>query len=104
MSLLEFGQRAFDHRGLSFNGSTVRLTGFVAAGGKGAFQLARYQIACCAADAIPVVVKVVGTAGNAPSRDSWVTVTGSFRGTNGELPVLAATSVMEIPAPEDPYE
>jgi len=104
MTLLEFGQRAFDHHGLSFNGATVRLTGFVAEDGTGGFRLARYQIACCAADAIPVVVKVVGTAGNAPSRDVWVTVTGSFRRTSGELPVLAATSVMEIPAPEDPYE
>ena len=104
MTLLEFGQRAFDHRGASFNGATVRVTGFVAAEGKSGFHLARYQIACCAADAIPVVVSVVGTAGTAPSRDVWVTVTGSFRGTSGALPVLAATSVAEIAAPEDPYE
>jgi uncharacterized repeat protein (TIGR03943 family) len=105
MTLLEFSQRAFDHSGLSFNGNTVRLTGFVA-GSKGrGFEIARYQIACCAADAIPVVVHVLGTAGTIPGRDGWVTVTGTFRkGGRGEIPDLVATSVVALPAPEDPYE
>jgi uncharacterized repeat protein (TIGR03943 family) len=105
MTLLEFSQRAFDHSGLSFNGNTVRLTGFVA-GSKGrGFEIARYQIACCAADAIPVVVHVLGTAGTVPGRDGWVTVTGTFRkGGRGEIPDLVATSVVALPAPEDPYE
>ena len=43
----------------SFNGNTVRLTGFVAGSKGSGFEIARYQIACCAADAIPVVVHVV---------------------------------------------
>jgi uncharacterized repeat protein (TIGR03943 family) len=105
MTLLEFSQRAFDHSGLSFNGNTVRLTGFVA-GSKGrGFEIARYQIACCAADAIPVVVHVLGTAGTVPGRDGWVTVTGTFRkGGRGEIPDLVATSVVALPAPEDLYE
>jgi hypothetical protein len=33
-----------------------------------------------------------------------VTVTGTYRAGGGELPELAATTVAEIPAPEDPYE
>ena len=71
----------------------------------GGFELARYQIACCAADAIPVVVHVVGTAGAVPGRDGWVAVTGKFRkGGHGEIPDLVATSVVALPAPEDPYE
>ena len=52
MTLLEYGQRAYDHNGASFNGGPVRLTGFVAATRR-RFRLARYQIACCAADAPP---------------------------------------------------
>jgi uncharacterized repeat protein (TIGR03943 family) len=104
MTLLEFSQRAFDHRGVSFNGDSVRLTGFVAGSKAGGFELARYQIACCAADAIPVVVHVVGTAGSAPGHDGWVTVTGTFRRVGGEIPEMVATSVAAIPAPEDPYE
>jgi uncharacterized repeat protein (TIGR03943 family) len=104
MTLLEFGQRAFDHNGASFRRTPVQLTGFVADAEKGGFRLARYQIACCAADAVPVVVQVAGTSGDPPPVDQWVTVTGTFQTVDGELPEIAATSVAEITAPEDPYE
>lgn len=104
MTLLEFGQRAFDRDGASFNGATVQLTGFVAGEDDGGFRLARYQIACCAADAAPVVVRVVGVVGEPPPVDRWVTVTGTFEPATGETPELAATSVIEMPAPDDPYE
>jgi uncharacterized repeat protein (TIGR03943 family) len=104
MSLLEYGQRSFDHGGGSFRGASVRLTGFVAGGEGGGFRLARYEIACCAADATPVVVTVVGSGGQTPDRDEWVTVTGTFRKPAGDLPVLRATSIVQVPAPEDPYE
>jgi uncharacterized repeat protein (TIGR03943 family) len=104
MTLLEFGQRAYDHHGTSFNGASVQLTGFVAGAEDGGFRLARYEISCCAADAAPVVIRVVGTAGDSAPRDQWVTVTGTFTRVRGELPELAATSVVEIPAPNDPYE
>jgi uncharacterized repeat protein (TIGR03943 family) len=103
MTLLEFGQRAFDRDGASFGGATVQLTGFVAAAEDGGFRLARYQIACCAADAAPVVVRVIGSR-RVPARDRWVTVTGVFQPGGGELPALAATNVVELPAPDDPYE
>jgi uncharacterized repeat protein (TIGR03943 family) len=104
MTLLEFGQRAFDHDGASFNGAAVQLTGFVADQEGAGFRLARYQIACCAADAAPVVVRVVGVEGS-PPRDQWVAVTGTFQpGGGDQLPRLAATSVVEIRAPNDPYE
>jgi uncharacterized repeat protein (TIGR03943 family) len=79
MTLLEFGQRAFDHDGSSFNGAAVQLTGFVAGAEENGFKLARYTIACCAADAAPVVVHVVGTVGDPSPRDQWVRVTGTFR-------------------------
>ena len=104
MSLLEFGQRAFDRDGASFAGAAVQLTGLVAGGEDDGFRLARYQIACCAADAAPVVVRVVGINGDPPRRDSWVTVTGSFDPGDGEVPELAAASVVEVPEPDDPYE
>ena len=104
MGLLEFSQRAFERDGVTFNGAAVELTGFVAAAEGRGFRLARYQIACCAADAAPVVVRVVGTAGDPPSADQWVTVTGTFKPGGTELPELAATSFAEIPAPNEPYE
>jgi uncharacterized repeat protein (TIGR03943 family) len=103
MTLLEYGQRAFDHGGASFNGAAVQLTGFVAGAEPGGFRMARYQIACCAADAAPVVLRVVGVR-SVPPRDQWVRVTGSFQPGGGEVPELAASNVVEIRAPEDPYE
>jgi len=104
MTLLEYVQRAFDHRGESFNGARVELTGFISKPESNGFQLARYQIACCAADATPVVVDIVGTSGAPPSKDGWVQVTGTFQPGGDEIPRFAATTVAEIPAPEDPYE
>jgi uncharacterized repeat protein (TIGR03943 family) len=104
MTLLEFVQRGFEHGGASFNHVPVQLTGFVADAQQGGFRLARYQIACCAADATPVVVHIVGTSGSPPRDDQWVTVTGTFQQGGGDLPRLAATTVAEIPAPDDPYE
>jgi uncharacterized repeat protein (TIGR03943 family) len=104
MTLLEYGQRAFDHGGASLAGVSVQLTGFVSRRSASGFELARYQIACCAADASAVVVRVVGIDGAAPKRDAWVTVTGTVHPTGGETPALDAVSVAAIPAPDDPYE
>jgi uncharacterized repeat protein (TIGR03943 family) len=105
MSLLEFSQRAYENDGASFHRSAVRLTGFMAGQEEGGFKLARYQIACCAADAAPVVVRVVGLHGDVPARDQWLVVTGTFRpGGEDDLPELTATSILAIDAPEDPYE
>ncbi len=103
MTLTEYTERAFDHDGKSLAGATVQLTGFVSHAGSGQFQLARYQIACCAADAAAATVQVVGVT-SVPPRDQWVTVTGSYGAPDGDDPVLTATIVKNIPAPEDPYE
>jgi uncharacterized repeat protein (TIGR03943 family) len=103
-TLLEFGQRALERDGESFDGASVRLTGFVAGRDGDGFRLARYQIACCAADAAPVVIRVIGVHGSLPAPDQWVTVTGRFQPGGGDLPVLAATTVAPIPPPDEPYE
>jgi uncharacterized repeat protein (TIGR03943 family) len=103
MTLVEYVERSFDHDGRSLSGATIELTGFVAGDdGSEGFRLARYQIACCAADAAATVVQVVGAA-SSPPRDQWVTVTGTFV-ENGSEPAIAATAIDEIGAPEDPYE
>ena len=104
LSLLEFSQRGFDADGHSMRGRTVELTGFVAGQAAEGFELARYQIACCAADAEPIVVVVHGTSGEPPGRDQWVTVTGTYRPGGEDFAEIDATSVVQIPTPEDPYE
>ena len=104
MTLLEYGQRSFDRHGSSLAGATVELTGFISRLDNGGFQLARYQIACCAADAVPAIVIVEGVAGHPPRRDAWVKVTGAYVRGTGALPRFSATSVLEIPVPNEPYE
>jgi uncharacterized repeat protein (TIGR03943 family) len=105
MSLLEFDQRAADHDGASFGPATVRLTGFVTrTADRDGFRIARYQIACCAADAVASVVRVTGTSGSPPSRDQWVTVTGTFQRSPDGVPALRAAGLTEIGDPADPYE
>jgi uncharacterized repeat protein (TIGR03943 family) len=105
MTLQEFTERSFDHNGASMRGAVIALTGFVADGASASsFRLARYQISCCAADASAAVVRVIGFSGSAPPRDQWLTVTGRVSPAQGDDPVLSATTLRDISAPEDPYE
>ena len=105
MTLLEFNQRAADHQGVSFGTTPVQLTGFVSRTSDGdGFRLARYQIQCCAADAVAAVVRVVGATGTPPARDGWMTVTGTFEPSADPVPRLRASSLVAIAPPPDPYE
>jgi uncharacterized repeat protein (TIGR03943 family) len=105
MTLLEYDERAADHDGASLGAVPVRLTGFVArAADGGGFRLARYQIQCCAADAVAAVVRVVGVSGDLPARDQWVIVTGTYHHSADDVPELVASVVSPVPAPADPYE
>lgn len=105
MTLLEFDQRAADHKGASFGATQVRLTGFVTpSSDRQGFRIARYQIACCAADAVASVVRITGASGSRPARDQWVTATGTFDRAADGVPELHAVSLAEVPTPVDPYE
>jgi uncharacterized repeat protein (TIGR03943 family) len=105
MSLLEFDQRAFEGTsGASFNGSAVQLIGFVGPTTHDGFIVARYSIACCAADALAATANVVGWSGPPPHRDSWVQVAGTFAPGDEVNPRLVAASVTVVPTPDDPYE
>jgi uncharacterized repeat protein (TIGR03943 family) len=105
MTLLEFDERTADHKGASFGATPVRLTGFVTPSDDArGFRIARYQIACCAADAVASVVRVTGSSGTRPARDQWVTVTGTFGPAPDGVPERRATSLAEIKTPADPYE
>jgi uncharacterized repeat protein (TIGR03943 family) len=106
MTVLEFLQRAYDRDGASMADTTVELTGFVADEHDGeGFRLARYGIACCAADALASVARVA-TDRPSPARDQWVRVTGRYLpGSAGdEPPVLVADDVVAVAQPDDPYE
>ena len=107
VSLLDYYSRAAFDAGRTLIPHRVALTGFVLGGGEpGGFQMARLVITCCAADAQPVVVSV-RTPIAAPSRDAWLTVTGTFGGmspSDATVPVLRADAVTRIRPPADPYD
>jgi uncharacterized repeat protein (TIGR03943 family) len=74
----------------------------------GYFEIGRFVVACCAADAIPYAVEVdaggVGE-GLSPARlatDSWVRVRGEL-GRRGEEFVVVAEEIERIPEPDRPY-
>jgi uncharacterized repeat protein (TIGR03943 family) len=108
MTVQEFQDRALDRSGASVGGRLVTVTGFVARERDGdGIRLARYQIACCAADAVAAVVRVLGpqAAPGSAHREQWFTVTGTFRAVGADgVPELTATSLVPVPAPVDPYE
>ena len=104
MTILEFNERALIDGPKSFGDSSVTLTGFVAQNDTTRVRLARYQIACCAADAVAAIADLEGVSASAVSRDSWLTVTGTFAGVSDGNPRLRVDSVQTISAPADPYE
>lgn len=101
MTLLEFDQRAIDREGVSFGTARVQLTGFVMTGGS--LRIARFRVACCAADGQAAVVALDGVDVR-PGADQWVTVVGTFGGMQGDTPVLRVTDLRPISQPTDPYE
>jgi uncharacterized repeat protein (TIGR03943 family) len=86
------------------SGRTVRLTGFVARSGARRFELARFYITCCVADAVPIGVTVDRATSRSarPRRDEWLEVTASLAHRGKEY-VLMARKVRRVKAPKDPY-
>jgi uncharacterized repeat protein (TIGR03943 family) len=85
-------------------GLPVDLTGFVVQerdGVDGAFRLGRFYVACCAADALPHVVRIVGGVGRV-HRDAWLRVKGRLA-MEGRAFVVDAASIEAASRPANPY-
>ncbi|MDH2425710.1 TIGR03943 family protein [Sphaerisporangium sp. TRM90804] len=110
MPLGEFIGRAWGDTNRSLTGKPVRLAGFVARSKKrGQWYLTRMQLRCCAADAFPLRVAVVGVA--PPPDDTWVEVTGTWVATPYDklpkgtvAPEMKATGLTRVDQPAEPYE
>jgi len=107
LSVGEFVQRAAWDTSGSLEGREVSLIGFAVRRGA-AMELARMSISCCAADARPNRVRLVGDLGEiAP--DTWLRVQGSAQpgsatAASGYVPALTVTMLEPVHAPPDPYE
>lgn len=107
LQLSEFTERAAWDSGHSLTGRAVRLTGFVVHE-KNASYVARIAIACCAADAYPVKIKLIGDLSR-HADDSWVETVvevrpGSATRANNFVPTATVQSIRPIREPADPYE
>lgn len=87
-------------------GRRLELLGFISGVSPNGFDLTRFYIACCAADAIPYTVTVEVASGVTPSAfstDQWVEVSGVLeRGPAGSF-MLVADRVEHKDAPDNPY-
>jgi uncharacterized repeat protein (TIGR03943 family) len=108
LPIADFVVRAvWDNQG-SLRDRHVQLVGFAMPKSGGGWYLTRLTITCCAADAVTYRVDVRGL-GTVPRRGTWVQVTGTWQpdgrtGHDDDIPVLAATQIVSIPTPADPYE
>lgn len=85
----------------------VTLTGFVVRR-DGSVHLARMMIACCAADARPMLVRLIGPDAHFPA-DQWLRVrarlvAGTASTLDGYTPSVRVLEASPITAPLDPYE
>lgn len=85
-------------------GERVTIEGFVTeeAGEADRFQLTRFVITCCVADATISSVTVVDAPPGRFETDQWVRVTGPIYPLGGDV-LVQAESIEPIEAPEDPY-
>jgi uncharacterized repeat protein (TIGR03943 family) len=118
LSVSDFVSRALYDPGASLRGVTVRLVGFAAPDPRaptGSFDLVRFAIYCCAADAIALRVRVhlPRSLGRPPGVDTWLEVTGLWHQAPpiapgafdpSILPVLDARSIHAIAVPANPYD
>ncbi len=86
-------------------GDEVTFTGFVtheAGTLSDEFQLNRFVVTCCIADALNALVRVVDVTGGPYKSGQWVTVTGALYPLQDEI-LLDAGKITSIPRPKHPY-
>ena len=108
LGMADFASRAAFDRSRALEGRTVRLTGFIVHDGDDVY-LARLSIACCAADAFPVRVRLDGRSVDNLPNDTWIDAVGklapgSATKENNYIPTLSLLGVTPVPQPENPYE
>jgi uncharacterized repeat protein (TIGR03943 family) len=107
LSMTEFVTRtAWDESG-TLDNRRVKLTGFLTRA-EGDTFVARLAISCCAADARPLKVKLVGDVPSLPD-EQWVELTGqvvpkSASEKNSWVPSFTVESSTSVAEPAEPYE
>jgi len=83
-------------------GTPLELTGFVSdSNGPSEFTLTRFYVSCCAADAVPYSVRVLGGETEHPD-NTWLRVNGVLE-RDGDQFKLVADAIEEVDEPDSPY-
>jgi uncharacterized repeat protein (TIGR03943 family) len=86
------------------DGRAARIDGVVTKVAANRIDVTRFQIWCCAADAIPYTVTVRGPKlARRFKLNQWVAVTGRLRDSGGHIYEVVASSARRAPRPADPY-
>jgi uncharacterized repeat protein (TIGR03943 family) len=111
LPVVDYASRAVFDGGRTLIGRHLQLTGFLTAAPGGGWYLTRMVVTCCAADAQPIKVGLVGDLPAGVQADEWLTVVGDYSTRTGKdavngatIPFLAVTSVQPTNQPADPYE
>ncbi len=111
ITLVDYATRAVYDEGRSLSGRRVQVTGFVMIGNDGVPYLARMTLSCCAADARPVKIGLVGAVPTGLAADRWLEVVGRYtsRSTkdsanDGVIPYLEVEEARSIAAPTNQYD
>jgi uncharacterized repeat protein (TIGR03943 family) len=105
MGTNEFVARALDGDGSSLNGATIALEGFVSEISDTSVTIARYSIACCAADGVAAQLNVNLTTPIFVAEGDWLRVVGTLdRVDEKGKPVVNPESVEPISPPANTYE
>ncbi|MGH3915487.1 MAG: TIGR03943 family putative permease subunit [Pseudonocardiaceae bacterium] len=110
MRMSDFVTRAVWDESGTLHGRQVRLLGFIVHSPGGGTYLARLAIACCAADATPLKVRLDGRDGLASlPQDAWFevrgqVVPGSATQNARFTPTFTVTDLHSVPAPAESYE
>ncbi|GHD47476.1 TIGR03943 family putative permease subunit [Streptomyces galbus] len=111
LSVVDYAGRAVYGRGRTLEGRRVQVTGFVAVDRAGTPYLVRMALNCCAADAQPVKIGLIGAIPPVLQPDTWLTVTGTYTPrtakdpvNGGPIPFLRVTAATPVPVPHDPYD
>ena len=84
-------------------GLEVDLVGFVSEADEGNYELTRFYVSCCAADAIPYSASIhAGDRATGYREDQWLRVRGRLVDAGGEWAV-EPVMIGPVPAPDDPY-
>jgi uncharacterized repeat protein (TIGR03943 family) len=110
ISVLDYASRAVFDRG-SLANRQLELSGFLIAAPGGGWDLARMVVTCCAADARPIKVGLVGQVPGGLVADDWLRVTGRYTAQQRKdsvnaqsIPYLEVRAAQVIPAPSRQYE